>query len=143
MPQRRGIGQAELEILNYIHDHHPVTVRQVADHVAATKGHTRTTVLNVMTRLVNKGYLTRRRTPGGAEVRGVYAYAPRVPKADLLRTLVGDFVSRALGGSLSPFVAYLAQDARLTESDVADLRRLLSELESRPAESRRAKGGAK
>ena len=63
MPQRRGIGQAELEILNYIHDHHPATVRQVADHVAATKGHTRTTVLNVMTRLVNKGYLTRHRSP--------------------------------------------------------------------------------
>ena len=34
---------------------------QVADHVRAAKGHTRTTVLNVMTRLVAKGYLTRRK----------------------------------------------------------------------------------
>jgi len=142
MPKRRGIGQAELEILNYIHDPHAVTVRQVADHVAATKGHTRTTVLNVMARLVNKGYLSRRLSKG-ADGPGVYSYSPRLAKAELLRTLVGDFVSRALGGSLSPFVAYLAQDARLTVEDVADLRRLLSELESRSGESRRAKGGAK
>jgi predicted transcriptional regulator len=131
MPKRRGIGQAELEILHYIHDHHPVTVRQVADHVAATKGHTRTTVLNVMTRLVNKGYLTRRRVARDAPSRGTFTYAPRVAKAELLRTLVGEFVSRALGGSLSPFVAYLAQDARLTDEDVAQLREIVGQLEHR------------
>jgi predicted transcriptional regulator len=96
-----------------------------------------------MTRLVNKGYLTRHRAPAAADARGVYTYAPRVPKADLLRTLVGDFVSRALGGSLSPFVAYLAQDARLTDADVADLRRLLNDLETRPPQSRHSKGSGK
>ena len=55
------IGQAELEILRYIQERHPVTVRQVADHVSETKGHVRTTVLNVMTRLVRKRYLVRRK----------------------------------------------------------------------------------
>jgi predicted transcriptional regulator len=143
MPKRRGIGQAELEILNYIHDHHPVTVRQVADHVAATKGHTRTTVLNVMTRLVNKGYLARRRDPAGGDGRGVYTYTPRVARAELLRTLVGDFVSRALGGSMSPFVAYLAQDARLTDQDIAQLRHVVSQLESRSNTTKRAKGATR
>ena len=142
MPRPPGIGQAELEILNYIHDHHPVTVRQVADHVAATKGHTRTTVLNVMTRLVRKGYLTRRKAPAGDPARdpdpahspappGVYTYAPRVPRPELLRGLVGDFVSRALGGSLSPFVAYLAQDARLTDDDLTALRSLVQTLDAK------------
>src|SRR5215203_2203740 len=70
MPSPRSIGRAELEILNYIHDHHPVPVRQVAEHVSATKGHTRTTVLNVIARLCGKGYLTRKR------VGGVYHYSP-------------------------------------------------------------------
>jgi len=139
MPKPAGIGQAELEILSYIHDHHPVTVRQVADHVAATKGHTRTTVLNVMTRLVRKGYLTRRKSPPGSPADspaapGVYTYAPRVPRPELLRTLVGDFVSRALGGSLSPFVAYLAQDARLTDDDLTALRSLVQTLDAKQGE---------
>ena len=141
MARRRGIGQAELEVLNYIQDHHPVTVRQVADHVRAAKGHTRTTVLNVMTRLVGKGYLTRRKAGG------VYTYSPKVGKAELLRTLVGDFVSRALGGSLSPFVAYLAEDARLSDRDLTELREVVRKLEAhpqpaKPANTPSAKGGA-
>ena len=127
MARRRGIGQAELEVLNYIQDHHPVTVRQVADHVRAAKGHTRTTVLNVMTRLVAKGYLTRRKAGG------VYTYSPRVGKAELLRSLVGDFISRALGGSLSPLVAYLAEDARLSDRDLTELREVVRKLDARPA----------
>ena len=123
MPRPRTIGRAELEILNYIHDHHPVTVRQVADHVSSTKGHTRTTVLNVMARLSRKGYLSRRQSGG------VYQYSPRVAKADLLRRLVGDFVDKALGGSLSPFVAYLSRDAKLSEDDLRELRQLVRELD--------------
>jgi len=123
MPRPRTIGRAELEILNYIHDHHPASVRQVAEHVSATKGHTRTTVLNVMARLSRKGYLSRRR------IDGVYQYSPRVPKADLLRRLVGEFVDKALGGSLSPFVAYLGQGAKLSDDDLRELKRLVAELE--------------
>ena len=123
MPRPRTIGRAELEILNYIHDHHPASVRQVAAHVSATKGHTRTTVLNVMARLSRKGYLSRRR------IDGVYQYSPRVPKADLLRRLVGEFVDKALGGSLSPFVAYLGRDAKLSDDDLRELKRLVAELE--------------
>ena len=135
MPSPRTIGRAELEVLHYVQDHHPVTVRQVADAFAAARGHTRTTVLNVMTRLVAKGYLKRRKDPSRG---GVYAYSPRVAKAELLRSLVADFVSRALGGSVSPFVAYLAETNDLTDRDVAELRDLLRRLEptdARPQET--------
>ena len=41
-----------------------------------------------------------------------------------------DFVDGALGGSASPFVAYLAEDARLSAEDVARLKRLVDELEA-------------
>ena len=125
MPKPRTIGRAELEVLNYIHDHHPVSVRQVAGHVSSTKGHARTTVLNVMSRLCGKGYLSRK------QVNGVYHYSPRVAKADLLHRLVGDFVDKALGGSLSPFVAYLAHDARLSDEDVRQLKALVEQLDAR------------
>ena len=119
---RRGIGQAELELLTYVQDHHPVTVREVAEHFARTRGHVRTTTLNVMSRLVRKKYLTRRKS------NGVYHYSPRVQKGELLRGLVRDFVEGALGGSLSPFVAYLAEDAQLTARDVAELKKLIEQL---------------
>jgi predicted transcriptional regulator len=122
---RGPIGRAELEILQHIQAQGgPVTVRQVAEHVWRTKGHVRTTVLNVMTRLVNKGYLVRRKR------EGIYEYSPRVAAGQLVRNLVRDFAERALGGSASPFVAYLAEDARLSADDVAQLKRLIDDLEA-------------
>jgi predicted transcriptional regulator len=133
MPARRPIGQAELEILKYIQDNAPVTVRQVADHLAQTKGIVRTTVLNVMSRLVSKGYLSRKKSAG------VFQYSPRVGKAHLLQTLVGEFVDTALGGSVSPFMAYLAEDARLSAQDVAQLEQLLHTLNSNRREKPEAK----
>lgn len=125
MSLRRNIGRAELEVLHYIQDHHPITVGQAADHFARVKGHRRTTTLNVMARLMAKGYLKRRK------VGGVYRYLPRQSKRELLRGMVQDFVDRALGGSLSPFVAYLAEAADLNDNDLADLKKLVADLEAR------------
>lgn len=118
-----SIGRAELEILQYVTEHHPVTVREVADHVAETKGHVRTTVLNIMERLRKKGYLTRKK------VGGLFQYSPSVPKGELLRNLIRDFVGKALGGSVSPFVAYLADEAKMSEAEIAQLRKVVRELD--------------
>jgi predicted transcriptional regulator len=119
---KEKLGQAQLEILRYIQDHHPVTVRQVAEHLAETRGLTRTTALNVMERLREKGYLTRE------QIEGVYHYSPSVPKSQLMRGLVRDFVEQALGGSLEPFVAYLVEEADLSDEELARLRKRVREL---------------
>ncbi len=121
-----NIAPAELEILRYILDHHPITVREVADHVADTKGHTRTTVLNVMERLRRKGYLTR------AQEGGLYRYSPSAPKLQMQQDLVRNFVAQALGGSLEPFMAYLTQEADVSDAELADLKQFVDGLDKRP-----------
>jgi predicted transcriptional regulator len=118
-----NIGRAEMEILRYISDHHPVSVREVADRVCAGKGQVRTTALNVMERLREKGYLKRRKA------NGIFQYSPSVPRAELLHSLVREFVNRTLGGSLSPFVAYLTQEGKLSAGELAELRALVKELD--------------
>ena len=112
-----------MEMLHYIQDHHPITVRQVAEKFGESKGLVRTTVLNVMERLRKKGYLARKLSGG------LFQYSPRSSKADLLRRLVRDFVDQSLGGSLSPFVAYLAEEGKLTQSELAELKEIVSDLE--------------
>src|SRR5215212_8814356 len=102
MSRRVKIGQAQLEILRFIQDHAPATVRQVAEHLSETRGVTRTTVLNVMETLREKGFLTR------APIDGIYHYSPSQSKPQFMREMVREFVSQSLGGSLEPFVAYLA-----------------------------------
>ena len=117
------IGRAEMEILHYIQDYHPVTVRQVAEQFGEEKGLVRTTVLNVMERLRKKGFLVRKQSGG------VFHYSPSLAKADLFRRLVRDFVDKSLGGSLSPFVAYLAEEAKLTENELTELKQIVRDLE--------------
>jgi len=119
------IGRAELEVLTFIHDHHPATLRQVADHFAQSRGLVRTTALNVMTRLCKKGFLVRKK------IDGVFLYSPKIPQQKLLRDLVGDFIQQMLGGSVDPFLAYLADDARLSDQQIADLRKMVHDLHER------------
>jgi predicted transcriptional regulator len=122
MGQREKIGSAQLEVLRYVQDHHPVTVRQVASHLAETRGLTRTTALNVMERLREKGHLQRE------VVDGVFHYFPVQSKVQLLRGLVRDFVEQALQGSLEPFVAYLAEEADLSDEELAQLQKKIRNL---------------
>ena len=117
-------GSTEIEILRYIGDHHPISVGDVAEHVAGTTGQARTTILTIMERLRRKGHLTRKR------IGGVYRYSPKIPTGDLLRGLVANFVDTTLGGSVSPFVAFLSENGPISEDDLEMLKRLVCELEN-------------
>ena len=135
MRRKPRLGRAESEVLRYVADHCPATVREVADHFAATKGHTKTTVLNMMERLRDKGFLARE------SVDGLYRYAPTQPAAEMLRDLVRDFVDEMLGGSLEPFAAYLAQRPKVSDAEIARLRETVTLLENeRRADEARGDG---
>ena len=114
-----SLGDQELTLLRYVTDHAPVTVREAAAKFGEPHGLARTTILTMMERLRSKGYLTRGKDAGAFE------YVPVVAKKELMQGLVHDFVEKSLGGSLSPFVAYLTEAQGLSERELADLRRLL------------------
>ena len=120
-----NVGRAEMDILRYILDHSPITVRSVSDWVAETKGHTRTTVLNVMERLRQKGYLQREL------VNGIYHYTPTSPKPQMQLNLVRDFVKLSLGGSVAPFVVYLTEQAEVDDSELQELKGIVNNMEKR------------
>src|SRR5262245_6361227 len=122
--RRPGIGDQEMEMLRFVADHAPITVRDVAVQYGEPRGLARTTVLTVMERLREKGYLTR------TKQAGLFQYASALPKAELLRRLVQDFVEKTLGGSLSPFSLYLAQAPNITEEELAELKQAVQSLEA-------------
>src|SRR5438105_9120796 len=98
------LGEQEKAVLRYVADRAPVSVREVAVEWGEPRGKARTTILTMMERLRDKGYLIRAKGPDAS----TFLYSPAVPKTDLMRGLVRDFVERTLGGSVAPFVAYLA-----------------------------------
>lgn len=126
---KEKLGEAELEVLRFVSDRDGTTVREAAEHFATERGLARTTVLTMMERLRKKGFLTREAHEGG------FRYRPSQAKAAVLRGLVGDFVERTLGGSLQPFVAYLAEKRGVTPQELEELKALVDELERKDGEA--------
>ena len=123
MKHALNLGKAEMDVLRYVAEHGPVTVRAVADHLAQTKGCVRTTVLNSMERLRRKGFLSRRK------IEGVYQYLPVENKRDLFQRLLKGFVEAAFGGSHGPLVTYFAERGKLTREEMRMLRNIASRLD--------------
>jgi len=124
----KTIGDQEMALLRYVAEHGPRTVGQVVEGFGEPRGLARSTVLTMMERLRQKGHLDRE------QVEGVFRYVSPVAEGDLLRGAVRSFVEKTLAGSVSPFVAYLADNAEVSADELAELEELVSRLKSRRQE---------
>jgi predicted transcriptional regulator len=122
-----SLGAQETQILLEIAENGPGSVGELQTRFGEPRGLARSTVLTMMERLRAKGYLVRRRQDG------VFRYAPRAGR-DVVNGVVGRFVEHALGGSLSPFVAYLSGRERITDDELRELQRVVERLRSRRRE---------
>ncbi len=123
------VGEQELKVLRHISERGALTVGEVAEAFAQTEGWARSTVLTVMERLRKKRYLSRRREAG------VFRYQSPVDTSQLLHGVVENFVTTTLGGSLSPFVAFLARSEQLKPDEVTQLEQLAARLAAKSEES--------
>ena len=130
--EQPSLGDQELEVLQFVADNAPISVGRVAEGFGEPRGLARTTILTVMERLRKKGFLTR------SKGERPFRYSPRSPQREVLRGLVREFVEKTLGGSLSPFTAYLAEAEGLPPEELRELRRLVEALEARSSERRTA-----
>lgn len=118
-------GDQELALLSWLAEHPAISAGDVAEQYGAPRGLARSTVLTMMERLRTKGHLTRRRA------QGVFRYTAGAAPGDVLKDAVGAFVSRTLGGSVSPVVAYLSEGAEVSAEDLAELEQLVARLQTR------------
>ncbi|HEU4404674.1 MAG TPA: BlaI/MecI/CopY family transcriptional regulator [Polyangiaceae bacterium] len=121
----KSIGDRELALLRYIGERGSATVGEVAEGFGQQGGLARSTVLTMMERLRRKGHLTRR------QVEGVYRYSPRASTGEVLRGAVRAFVDKTLGGSVTPFVAYLAERTDVSDEELSELEDIVARLQSR------------
>ena len=119
------IGDRELALLRWVEDHGGASVGEAAEGFGAEAGLARSTILTMMERLRAKRHLRRR------AVGGVFRYEPVVATTRVERGAVAAFVERTLGGSISPFVSYLAETDRVDEAELAELERLVERLRER------------
>jgi predicted transcriptional regulator len=124
MDDKRTLGEQERDLLRFLAESVPVTARDAAEAWGEERGLARSTVATMLERLRAKGFLSRTKR------QGTFQYAPTTPRGELLQGLVREFVEKTLGGSLSPFVAYLAERGRLSEDEKIVLEQAIRQAEA-------------
>lgn len=119
-----SIGDQELALLHYLAEHEPASVGEVAAGFGEARGIARSTVLTMMERLRAKGYLRRR------QLKGMYRYSTATGPGEAMRRAVGSFVEKTLSGSVSPFVAWMAERGKVSDAELAELESLVAKLQS-------------
>ncbi|MBS1724702.1 MAG: BlaI/MecI/CopY family transcriptional regulator [Armatimonadetes bacterium] len=119
----KRIGKSELELLQFIAKRGRVTLREASASFAVERGYARTTLQQMMERLRKKGFLDREQQDG------VFRYFSVEPADSLQTSLVQHFVEGTLGGSVSPFVAYLNSRGAVSAQELDELRQLVEKLE--------------
>lgn len=121
----KTIGDQELALLQYIQEAPKSSVADVVAGYGEPRGLARSTVLTMMERLRAKGYLSRRK------IEGAYRYSATNDTDQVMSGAVARFVEKTLQGSVSPFVAWMAERGQVSDAELAELEALVGTLQSR------------
>jgi BlaI family transcriptional regulator, penicillinase repressor len=117
--------EAELAILRVLWQRGPSTVREVTEALEVERAAGYTTILKQLQIMTRKG-LVRRNVSARSHV-----YQASTPAETTQQQLVGDLLDRAFGGSAQQLVLQALSARRANPEELAEIRRLLDELEER------------
>jgi BlaI family penicillinase repressor len=112
------LSKAELEIMKILWKKRRATVKDVHEAFSDKKSWSYTTVMTLLVRMFNKGYLKREK------IGPAYIYEPRVSENKTMRKMVNEFIDRVFDGALGPLVNYIAESKRLKPGEMEALKKL-------------------
>ena len=115
---------SELEILNYLWEAGPSTVRSVHDFFSATKDVGYTTTLKLMQIMHDKGLLYR------TEQGRSHIYVALLGKEETQQNLLGRLVQTAFQGSAAQVVMQTLGNHKTSKEELDEIRELLNNIES-------------
>lgn len=117
------ISGAESVVMEALWKRSPLTAEEIAGQVAAGQGWTEATVKTLINRLLKKAAVA-------AEPEGRrYRYRPLVARADYVRDESQGLLDRLFDGRLAPLVSHLSEARALSAEDIADLKKLIEDLD--------------
>jgi predicted transcriptional regulator len=128
-----GPTGSELAILRVLWARGACTVRQVHEalHPNPKEASAYTTTLKLMQIMAEKGLVRR------DEEERTHVYEAAAGREKTLRRLVGDLAERAFGGSAGQLVLHALSTRRASKEELAEIRKLLDEVEGRGAKQKR------
>lgn len=117
----RRLPDSELEVMQAIWNCKvPATRKEIEQNLFRETPMAATTLLTLLTRLSDKGFLRIDKAGRGS------VYTPLVARHDYLSSQSGTFVRKLCGGSMTAFASALC-DSGLTREELEELRRALQE----------------
>ena len=117
------ISEAESVVMDVLWKRQPLSAEEVVASLSGQQDWQEATVKTLLNRLLNKGAI-------GAEKDGRrYLYSPQVAREDWVLEESNSLLERLFDGRVAPLVAHFSQHRRLSRADVAELRKLLEELD--------------
>jgi len=117
------ISAAESLVMEALWRRQPLTAEEIFAELGAQQGWAEPTLKTLLGRLLKKDAVS-------AEKDGRrYLYRPLVARADYVEAESQGLLDRLFDGRLAPLVSHFSERQRLTPQDVADLKRLIAELD--------------
>ncbi|MFN4091405.1 MAG: BlaI/MecI/CopY family transcriptional regulator [Brevundimonas sp.] len=118
-----SISHAESLVMEALWRKHPLSAEEIVAEVGPERDWSEGTVKTLLSRLLSKQAIS-------AEPQGRrYLYSPVTPRADYVQVESRGLLDRLFDGRLAPMVSHFAETNQLTAEDVADLKRLVAELD--------------
>jgi len=121
-PSLTSLGETEMEVLHHVWDLGEARVGDVRERILEDRDVAYTTVMTVMKKLTDKGYLTYRK-----EGRS-YVYESARSQSDVQHSLLRRLMEKVFGGSPAALVQTLVQREDLSPQDRRELKTLIHQM---------------
>ena len=118
-----SISEAEAVVMDVLWRRAPRSAEEILAEVGPAQGWQEGTVKSLLNRLLKKKAVK-------AEREGRrYLYAPRLTREQYVSQESKGLIDRLFDGRIAPLVAHFSEQRKLSRKDVAELRKLLEELD--------------
>ncbi|GGX33830.1 BlaI/MecI/CopY family transcriptional regulator [Undibacterium squillarum] len=123
MTDHTSISEAEALIMQLLWESHPRSAEEICQALCEQQQWQVSTVKTLLNRLLNKGAIR-------ADKQSRYfLYSPVLQKEVWLQQESQGFLNRLFQGRLAPLVAHFSQQQNLSAQDIADIKKIIQELE--------------
>ncbi|MGV8931459.1 MAG: BlaI/MecI/CopY family transcriptional regulator [Luteimonas sp.] len=117
------ISEAEAVVMDVLWQRQPQGADEVVATLTASTDWAEPTIKTLLNRLLNKGAIK------AAKDGRRYLYSPVLTREAWVGQQSEGLLQRLFGGRVAPLVAHFSERGRLSETDIAELRKLLEEID--------------
>lgn len=118
-----AISDSEAVVMQVLWERNPLSAEEVVAALARRSDWAEPTVKTLLNRLLNKGAIR-------AEKDGRrYLYSPLLSRDSWVQQQSEGLLQRVFGGRVAPLVAHFSERGQLSKADIAELKKLIRELD--------------